>query len=140
MRSTFPSLLLVAGLLAAPSVWSLSKSEEAIAARIQPVGQVCVEGDESCATGGMQKVAAGPRSGEEIYGRACMGCHDTGAAGAPKRGDAVAWGARLEEKGLDMLVSNAINGIAAMPAMGLCMDCSDEEIRVTVEYILENSQ
>lgn len=140
MRSSkSPLLILVAGLLMAPAAWSLSKSEQAISERIQPAGKVCIEGDASCARAVTTAAATGPRSGEEIYNKACMGCHTTGAAGAPKLGDAAAWSARME-KGLETLVSNAINGIAAMPPMGLCMDCSDEEIKVTVQYIIDNSQ
>ena len=140
MRSTTSSfLLLIASLLLPSAAWSLSKSEEAIAARIQPAGKVCVEGDTTCARAVTTAAVSGPRSGAEIYGKSCLGCHDTGAAGAPRLGDAAAWSARLD-KGMETLVSNAINGINAMPAMGLCMDCSDEEIKVAVEYILENSQ
>ncbi len=133
-------VLLAAGLLLAPTAWALSKSEAAIAERIRPAGQVCVEGDASCAQAATTTASAGPRTAEDIYGKVCLGCHDTGAAGAPRRGDAAAWNARLESKGLDALVANAINGVAAMPPKGLCMDCSDDEIRLVVEYILENSK
>lgn len=141
MRSTFPtSVFLATVLLIAPSAWALSKSEAAIAERISPAGKVCVEGDMSCAKAAATTTAsAGPRAAEDIYTKVCLGCHDTGAAGAPKRGDAAAWNARLE-KGMDTLVSNAINGINAMPPKGLCMDCSDEEIRIVVEYLVKDGQ
>ena len=52
---------------------------------------------------------------------------ETGAAGAPKTGDAAAWAPRIA-KGMDTLYGNAINGVGAMPAKGLCADCSDDEI------------
>ena len=115
-------------------------SDRAIADRIAPVGSLCVDGEEcgSASAGGAQ-VAAGPRSGEAVYNAACMACHATGAAGAPKTGDKGAWASRLG-KGMDMLVSNAINGINAMPAKGMCMDCSDEEIRASVEYMVGKSK
>ena len=64
-----------------------------------------------------------PRSGDEVYNTKCAVCHGTGAAGAPKFGDAGAWGGRVA-KGLDTL-TNAINGINGMPAKGLCKDCSE---------------
>ena len=43
-------------------------------------------------------------------------------------------------KGMDTLVSNAVNGLNAMPPKGLCMSCSDEDIRGVVEYIVAQSQ
>ena len=33
--------------------------------------------------------------------------------------------------------NNSINGIGAMPAMGLCGDCSDDEIKAAVDYMIE---
>lgn len=116
-------------------------SDRAIAERIGPVGSVCVDGEEcgGPAAAGADQIASGPRSGEAVYNAACMACHATGAAGAPKTGDVAAWSGRIG-KGMDTLVSNAINGINAMPAMGMCMDCSDEEIRASVEYMVEQSQ
>ena len=54
-------------------------------------------------------------------------------------GDADAWAPRID-KGLDTLVSHAINGFNAMPAKGGCSSCPDEEIQASVEYIVEQSQ
>lgn len=69
------------------------------------------------------------------YQMSCFACHGTGAAGAPVLGDAEAWNARLE-KGMDALMANVINGINAMPAKGLCMDCSDDNLRSLVDYMI----
>jgi cytochrome c5 len=60
-------------------------------------------------------------------------------AGAPKLGDAGAWAPRVA-KGFDSLMSNAINGLNAMPPRGTCTTCSDEEIQGAIEYMTENSQ
>ena len=123
------------------SAIDLSKEQRAaIEARIQPYSQVCVAGDDSCA-GGAAAVASGPRSGEAVYNGACMACHSTGAAGAPKVGDAAAWGERLA-KGIDALYNSGVNGVAGtgMIAKGGCADCSDEEIHAAVDYMVENSQ
>ena len=68
-----------------------------------------------------------------------MACHTTGAAGAPKIGDAAAWDERLG-KGIEEVYANAINGINGMPPKGTCMSCSDDEIEATVDYIVENSK
>ena len=40
---------------------------------------------------------------------ACMACHGAGVAGAPKIGDAAAWGPRIA-KGADTLHKHAIEG------------------------------
>ena len=74
-----------------------------------------------------------------VYQTSCNACHGTGAAGAPMLGDAGAWEARME-KGLDAVVANAVNGVNAMPAKGLCFDCNEDDIRALVEYMLETSQ
>ncbi len=77
---------------------------------------------------------------EQKYMASCFACHSTGAAGAPKVGDGMAaeWEPRLE-KGLDVVVANAINGINTMPAKGLCFDCTDDDLRALVDYMLASS-
>ena len=47
------------------------------------------------------------------------------------------WAARFDEKGLEMLVSNAINGLNAMPARGGNPALTDEQIQAAVEYMLQ---
>lgn len=78
---------------------------------------------------------------EQKYMASCFACHSTGAAGAPKVGDGMAaeWEPRLE-KGMDQVVANAINGINTMPAKGLCFDCTDDDLRAIVEYMVASSQ
>ena len=77
---------------------------------------------------------------EQKYMASCFACHSTGAAGAPKVGDGMAaeWEPRLE-KGLDTIVQIAINGANTMPAKGLCFDCSDDDIKAIVEYMIDSS-
>ena len=120
------------------SALALSDREQAIADRLAPVGETCMAG-EACAAGS-GPVAAGPKDPEQVYNTYCMACHTTGAAGAPVIGNAEQWSARLDDKGLDTLYVNAINGIGGMPARGICMDCSDEDVEATVDYILANSK
>ena len=67
------------------------------------------------------------RSGAAIYQRYCFSCHAAGVAGAPKTGDAEAWSPRMA-KGRDALLRSTIDGMTGMPAMGLCFDCSEEEL------------
>lgn len=118
----------------------LLASGETVADRIKPVGEVCMAG-EACAAAVVASAGSdGPRTGEEVYSTKCFTCHATGAAGAPKLGDVDSWQARLAERGLEGLYDGAINGFKGMPAKGLCMDCSDEEIKASVDHILAKSK
>ena len=82
--------------------------------------------------------AAAAIEGQQLYS-ACAACHSTGAAGAPKLGDVAAWAPRITT-GMDSMVSNAINGIGAMPPKGGRMDLSSEQIQAIVEYMVNASQ
>ena len=68
------------------------------------------------------------------YNKSCAVCHATGAADAPKTGDAATWEPRLA-KGMDVLVQSVSNGLNAMPPKGMCFDCSDEEYAALIEYM-----
>ena len=137
------AISLVASLLAcsAFAVDLSDKQRAAIEERIKPVGEVCMEGDNSCGGAAAATASSGPRSGEDVYNAACMACHSTGAAGAPKLGDAAAWADRIA-KGNDTLYNSGINGIAGtgMMAKGGCMNCSDEEVTAAVDYMVAGSQ
>lgn len=125
-------------LLVAALVFCLPASagsvEDGIAERIKPVGTVCVAGDD-CAKS-LTIASAGSKSGEEVYNTTCLACHASGAAGAPKFRVAEDWSARLAA-GIETVYSNAINGQGAMPAKGLCMTCSDDEIKAAVDHMIE---
>lgn len=76
------------------------------------------------------------------YMASCFACHSTGAAGAPKVQAGVYesdWVARLE-KGREAMMSNVINGINAMPAKGMCFDCTDADLEALVDYMIESSK
>lgn len=112
--------------------------DEALIERIKPVGEVCVAGDD-CAVAAAPAESSGPMSGEQVYNKSCMACHGSGVAGAPKLGDAATWSPRAA-KGMDALMTSALNGIGAMPPKGTCGSCSDDEIQAAIEYMLENSK
>ncbi len=103
---------------------SPTMTQEAIAARLQPVGQtLIVEGG-----------AAGSRSGKAVYDAVCFSCHATGAANSPKFADTAAWSARIA-KGYDALIKSALNGLNAMPARGGSPDLTDDEVKRAVAYM-----
>jgi cytochrome c5 len=68
------------------------------------------------------------------YNKSCAVCHASGAANAPKTGDAAAWEPRMA-KGMDVLVQSVQNGLNAMPPKGMCFDCSDEDYKALIEYM-----
>ena len=123
------------------------KPEEIVVENIKPVGEVYIAGESEPAAAPAPEsgadaaatTAAGPKSGEEIYNSTCLACHGTGAAGAPKLGDAAAWAPRIAA-GMDSLIANATNGLKAMPPKGLCMTCSEAELQGAIEYMVDNSQ
>lgn len=74
-------------------------------------------------------------NGINTYAANCYVCHDTGAAGSPKLGDAAVWTDRLA-KGQDALYDSAINGVNAMPARGGNPSLSDDTIKAAVDYMI----
>lgn len=84
------------------------------------------------------KSGSGQDAGKKIYEQYCVGCHATGAGGAPKFGDGTAW-APLVKQGMDTLYQNAIHGIDGMPPKGTCATCSEQDIKNTVQYIVSQS-
>ncbi|CAM3472597.1 c-type cytochrome [Parendozoicomonas haliclonae] len=120
--------------LAAPADVDKATRKE-IAERIAPVGEVCLEG-QPCASAAPVVASSGPRTGDAIYNTYCTACHTAGVLGAPKKDDKAAWDTKLAAAGsYSQLLSNAIKGIGSMPPKGTCMDCSDEEISVAIEYM-----
>ena len=125
-------LVAAVAIIISVGVWADSELVE----RIKPVGEVCMAGD-SCAAA-VVEVVSGPRTGKELYDTKCMACHASGVAGAPKFGDSVAWGDRVNAKGLDGLFDGAWNGINAMPPKGTCNDCTEDEIKGAIKYMSES--
>jgi cytochrome c5 len=77
------------------------------------------------------------RTGEAVYKAQCSACHTSGAAGAPKFGDASAWAPRIKS-GFDSLYNAALKGKNAMPAQG-GGDADDFEIARAVVYMANGS-
>ncbi len=132
---------LIMKMLAAPAtvlaLWAVSAqaSTDDIAKRLEPVGQVCVTGQE-CK--GMEVAASagggGAKTPDEVIAKHCNACHGTGLLGSPKIGDAADWGKRAKEQGgVDGLLAKAISGINSMPPKGTCADCSDPELKGAIE-------
>ncbi len=120
--------------------------------RLRPSGQVFsgAEGRaameaarQAAAAAAAQSVAfGGSLDGNMIYQQVCAACHTSGVAGSPTLNQA-AWTNRIAQ-GVETLVSHAIEGYQGaaglMPARGGRMDLSDEQVQVTVQWMLDNLQ
>lgn len=102
--------------------------------RIAPVGKLCRAGDECGAA--TAAAPTGPRDGKAVYDGFCFVCHASGVGGAPIYADGEAWAPRID-KGMDALWETMQNGLGAMPAKGTCVNCSDEELRASLDYMVE---
>lgn len=123
--------------------------QSAVNERIKPLSDVYLPGEAVAATRPAASAPATPEpvattlTGPQVYNNACIACHGTGVAGAPKVGETAAWQERIA-KGMDTLHEHAINGFTGsagvMPAKGGRMDLSDQEIIDAVDYMVEESK
>ena len=81
-------------------------TELATAQRIQRVGSV-----------ELRNANRPLQTGEAVYTAQCSACHAAGVVGAPKFGDAAAWGPRIGT-GYEALLNSALKGKNAMAAQG----------------------
>lgn len=128
------------GVMAGTSgAYAQDAAREAIAERLAPVGQLCLQGQDcgtAAAPAGDSASSGGDIDGEDIYSNVCSACHESGAAGAPVRGNEEGWAERSEQ-GFATLLEHAINGIGAMPPKGGNPNLSDEEVEAAVAYLVE---
>jgi cytochrome c5 len=107
-----------------PAAGSDSMTAEAIAQRLQRVGQVRVKNPNDPST---------MLTGEQVYAAQCSTCHAAGAVGAPKFGDEAAWAPRIKT-GYAALLNSALKGKGNMAAQG-GGDYADLEVGRAVVYM-----
>ncbi|MEO5793733.1 MAG: c-type cytochrome [Rhodoferax sp.] len=95
---------------------------QALAARIQKIGAVEI-----------RDANRELKSGEEVFKAQCTNCHTAGLVGAPKFGDAGAWGPRIKT-GYEALLHSAMTGKGAMGAQS-GGDFDDTEVARAVVYM-----
>ena len=76
------------------------------------------------------------RTGEEVYAATCSACHGSGLLGAPRLQNEQDWSPRLI-KGFDTLLRNALVGFRTHPPRGSCSSCSDDEVKLALQYMLQ---
>ncbi len=145
------AIVAIAGTIASRSVDSDNRrnpyAQAQVVERIQPPAQVAVAGAGTGGdtAGGAVTVAASADDnlGQRTYQQACFACHGTGAAGAPKIGDAADWTARAEQ-GRDVLIQHSIEGYMGskgyMPPKGGQAQLADEAVIAALDYMLEQSR
>lgn len=134
MKLNLKILLAIITTLAISSALALSGSlsPEAIAKRLAPIAKVKLNADTQNPTTPKPKKQ---KTGKEIYTANCQICHASGIAGAPKINNKKDWQSRLEQ-GMDKVLYNAVHGIRAMPPKGNCLDCTENDIKITIDYML----
>lgn len=71
---------------------------------------------------------------QDIYDTSCKVCHGMEGLGAPVSGKIDDWTER-KEQGMETILDNVINGYQAMPAMGGCFACSEDDFREIITYM-----
>jgi cytochrome c5 len=107
-----------------PAAGSDGLTAEATAKRIHPVATVKINDPNDMTS---------LKTGEQVFQAQCTACHTSGAAGAPKVGDAAAWAPRIAQ-GFEALLNSAIKGKGAMGAQG-GGDYRDIEVARAVVYL-----
>jgi cytochrome c5 len=119
---------------------SPAMTHDAVAKRLQPVGDVAFADSGSAAAAPEAQAGAGPAAtavkadGKKIYDAGCSACHGAGLVGAPKAGDKTAWTPRLAT-GMDALYASALKGKGVMPAKGGNAALADAEVKAAVDYL-----
>lgn len=136
-------VLLLLGAVSAAADRVPPGSDQEIRERLEPFGSLCRSGEDcggqsegAAGAGGVAAAGGDARSGQAVYDRFCATCHAAGVAGAPTLDDGAAWEPRLA-KGMDTLWDHTLNGFNAMPAKGTCMNCSDDELRGALDYMVD---
>ncbi len=89
--------------------------QEAVIARIEPYGQVMLDGEAIVEDPELTRVNAAEAApalltGPQVYNAACLACHGGGIGGAPMTGDKAVWAPRIAQ-GMATLQKNAIEGL-----------------------------
>jgi len=80
-----------------------------------------------------------PLAGKKIFQEFCVACHAKEPridVHAPRIGVSSDWKFR-RSRGMPILLKTTINGVGAMPARGGCFECSDDQLRQTIQYIID---
>lgn len=138
---------IVAGATQDKQVYAEPDYLASVAQRLQPFSREAIAGQNNAAlaivetkpTGQAGSALPVPKNGQQAFQEVCSACHGQGIAGAPKAGDAAAWGPRIAE-GKPTLYQHALHGFTGksgtMPAKGGRTDIPDSVIQQAVDYMV----
>lgn len=89
----------------------------------------------------VKQLKGDPNAGQKIFKQFCTSCHGNPPIidiKAPHIGDKKSWQIR-RQMGMQTLMKITTMGVGAMPARGGCFECSDNQLRETIRYILNAS-
>ncbi len=75
----------------------------------------------------------------ELWTRSCALCHVDGTGGAPRMGNSDEWADR-KDQGMEVMLSNTLDGIGNMPPLGYCMACEKEDFRALIGMMAGGAQ
>ena len=81
--------------------------------------------------------------GKKVFYKTCTSCHTGGfkgwITGAPEIGDWDEWEPYFQ-KGFSVLVTNVNEGTKGHAVKGECDDCTEEQIKAAIEYIMSETK
>jgi cytochrome c5 len=115
-------------------------SAQAIAKRLAPIGSVKIDRPQPPAsTKNHISLAAAEHLGKQIVTTRCILCHGQGIGGAPRLTVKTDWEKRLKQN-KSVLFDHLEQGYRAMPPKGACLECSNNDLHVALDYLLKQIQ
>lgn len=90
----------------------------------------------------LTSIAGKHAAGKAIVEHFCSVCHASQPQiqlGAPRLGHPTDWKPRLKQ-GKETLFEHTNLGIGAMPPRGGCFECTDEQLREAIEYLIDKKK
>ena len=79
-------------------------------------------------------------NGKRVFNQSCITCHLYGTGGATMLRDTDSWEILLNEKTMEEIYLNVLNGYAGnkgpMPEKGACIRCTEKDLLDAIMYIL----
>ncbi|MBN9230049.1 MAG: cytochrome c5 family protein [Legionella sp. 40-6] len=90
----------------------------------------------------LQKIRNTKNESEQIYQHFCSTCHASSPTiplGAPRLKNIEDWRPRLKQ-GINQLLLHTYEGMNAMPPRGGCFECTDEQLKSAVLFMLPKQE
>lgn len=84
-------------------------------------------------------IQGSPNAGEKIYTHFCATCHAPNpliSVAAPSMGVKKDWEPYIKNQTVDQMMKVIDSGLGAMPPRGGCFECSDDELKAAIIFML----